>query len=347
MDSTLRKVPIKNVLYMFSYIRDKAEFFDYKKLSNEDDFDSVNILTELFLLNVDSYFKRWIYREYSEINEELKGIKWKIDFKESINKLSFQNAKAVCSYDEFEANNTINKIIKSTAYRLYKSSWIKDEYKKKLNNTLLYLNQVDLIDANISLFNTIRFNKNNMYCFYFIMICKLILESTMLSENVWEYKFINILDDDDRMANIFELFVYKFYQKKLNAKVFYQKQLQWNLEWENRNYLPTMNLDIYIETENEAIVIDTKYYKDILSENMWSKSFKSNNMYQVYTYMNHLETDKNVRGILLYPYNWEIFNEQYDTKLVSWKAAKFEFRTIDLSKDWREIESDLLEIVRK
>ena len=127
--------------------------------------------------------------------------------------------------------------------------------------------------------------------------------------------------------------------------LFYQKQLQWNLEWENRNYLPTMNLDIYIETNNEAIVIDTKYYKDVLAENMGSKSFKSNNMYQVYTYMNHLKTEKNVRWILLYPYNWETFNEQYDTKLVSGKDAKFEFRTIDLSKDRKEIEDDLLNII--
>jgi hypothetical protein len=58
MDKNSRKVPIKNVLYMFSYIRDKAEFFDCTKLSNNDDFDSVNILAELFLINIDTYIKR-------------------------------------------------------------------------------------------------------------------------------------------------------------------------------------------------------------------------------------------------------------------------------------------------
>ena len=132
MDSNLRKVPIKNVLYMFSYIRDKAEFSDYKKLAADDDFDSVNILADLFLLNIDAYLKRWIYREYNEKTEELRGIRWKINFKESLNRLSFYNAKAVCSYDELEVNNLINQIIKTTAYRLYKSKWIKIEYKKKI-----------------------------------------------------------------------------------------------------------------------------------------------------------------------------------------------------------------------
>lgn len=345
MDSNQRKVPIKNVLYMFSYIWDKAEFFDYKKLSNDDDFDSVNIFAELFLINIDSYIKRGIYREYNEHLEELKWIKWKVDFKESLNNLSFQNAKAYCTYDELETNNLINQIIKTTAHRLYKTSGLKGEYKKKLNNTLLYFNQVDLIQIQNSDFDKIIFNKNNMYTFYFIMICKLIHQSMMLSENSWEYKFIDILDDDERMCNIFELFVYKFYHKHLEAKVLYQKQLEWNLQGDNKNYLPTMNLDIYVETNDEAIVIDTKYYKDVLGDNMGSKSFKSNNMYQVYTYMNHVKTEKNVRWILLYPYNWEVINEKYDTKLVSWKDAKFEFRTIDLSKDRKEIEKNLINII--
>ena len=345
MDSRLRKVPIKNVLYMFSYIWDKAEFFDYTRLSNNDDFDSVNIFAELFLINIDSYIKRWIYREYNEKTEEIRWIKWKINFKESLNNLSFQNAKAFCTYDELETNNLINEIIKSTAYKLYKTSGLDEKYKKKLNNTLLYFNHVDLIQIKNSDFDKIIFNKNNMYCFYFIMICKLIHYSTILSEDVWEYKFINILDDDNRMKDIFELFVYKFYQKHLKAEVFRQKQLEWNFQWENEDYLPIMKMDTYIETDNEAIVIDTKYYKDVLTDNMGSKSFISDNMYQVYTYMNHVKTDKKVRWILLYPYNWEEINEKYDTKLVSWKDAKFEFRTIDLSKDRRNIESDLLEII--
>lgn len=41
-------------------------------------------------------------------------------------------------------NNLINQILKTTAYRLFKTSWLKEEYKKKLNNTLLYFNKIDL-----------------------------------------------------------------------------------------------------------------------------------------------------------------------------------------------------------
>ena len=42
-----RKVPIKNVLYMFSYIWDKADYIDFDNKDNNDDFENSNILTKL------------------------------------------------------------------------------------------------------------------------------------------------------------------------------------------------------------------------------------------------------------------------------------------------------------
>ncbi len=345
MDNTKRKVPIKNVLYMFSYIRDKAEYFDYKNLSSNDDFDSVNILAELFLINSEIYLKRWIYREYAEKLDEIKSIKWKIDFTKSIDALSFQNAKAFCSFDELEANNLINQIIKTTAYLLYRSSWLNENLKRKLNNVLLYFSQVDIISITNNDFSKIKFHKNNVYCYYFIMVCKLINESAMLSENDGEYKFLNILDDDKKMHSVFEMFVYKFYKKHLDAEVYFQKQLEWNLKWESEKFLPIMKLDTYIEKADESIVIDTKYYWDAITTYYDSESFRSWNLYQLYTYLNHIKTDKPIRWILLYPFNWRNISESFETTLVNNKRWIVQIQTIDLSKKWKEIENNLLNIV--
>ena len=141
MERINRKVPIKNVLYMFSYVWDKVSFQEYTNLNNEDDFDSANILSTLFLLNVNTILKRGLYKEYNEINEEIKGIRGKIDFKNSLNNLSFKNAKAFCYYDILNENNIINQIIKTTALKLYRANGINEDNRKKLNNVLLYFNQ--------------------------------------------------------------------------------------------------------------------------------------------------------------------------------------------------------------
>ena len=67
-----RKVPIKNILYMFSYIWDKAEAIDLALKDNNDDFDSPNILSKLFLENIKDVLKVGLYREYKSHIEEIK-----------------------------------------------------------------------------------------------------------------------------------------------------------------------------------------------------------------------------------------------------------------------------------
>lgn len=353
MEKMKRKVPIKNVLYMFSYIWEKVNFNEYINLNNEDNFESADILSTLFLVNVNSILKRGLYKEYNECIEELRGIKGKINFKESLNRLSLKNAKAVCSYDELNENNIINQIIKTTAFKLYRAIGINEENKKKLNNTLLYFNQVDIIEINENSFN-IRYNKNNSYTHYLINICELINNSLMLSESDGNYRFINILDDDKVMQNIYELFVYKFYKFHLEKqrkefKVYYQTQLEWEMSNGNQNILPKMRLDILLKNNEKTLIIDTKYYDDYLSSyREGKKTLVSGNLYQMYTYMNHIDTDNNLIGMLLYPLNGEAIEEEYDIDIMNkdkMKKAKIKIQTIDLSVDWNLIEEKLLDII--
>lgn len=352
-----RKVPIKNILYMYSYIWDKAEIIDLALRNNNDDFDSPNILAKLFIENIKDIFKIGLYREYKVHTEEIRGIKGKVDFKESLNQLSFENAKAVCEYDNLDANNIINQIIKTTAYRLYKSNEIQEEYRRKLNNILLYFNNVQIIEITDKSFN-ICFNRNNYYTYYMIMICKLIKECTMLSENDGKYKFVNILDDDKKMELIFELFIYKFYEIELKGeyKVKAQQHLDWNLKNGNADILPAMRMDtvLYGIHINKTIIIDTKYYSDFMKKSFYSEEDKSTlisgNLYQMSSYMNNINTDNELVGILLYPmpYNRNEISEQYDIEIVSKgvvRNAKLQIQTINLSNDWREIKRELLKII--
>ena len=82
-----RKVPIENIFYMLSYVWGKSELIKDSYLNNDDDFESPDILVSIFLRNISVYLKTGLYREYITIGEELKGVKGKIDFKNSINNL--------------------------------------------------------------------------------------------------------------------------------------------------------------------------------------------------------------------------------------------------------------------
>ena len=352
MNNKIRKVPIQNILYMFSYIWDKVEYLDTTWLDGNDNFNSVDILSNLYLENISYVMKRGIYKEYKEIKDEIKGIKGKIDFKNSLNNMSFENAKAVCVYDELLENNLINQIIKTTAYKLYKAQDLKSDYKKDLNNVLLYFNQVDIINITNKSFESLKFNKNNYYVYYMILICELINDSLMLSESKGKFKFINILDDEKRMQQIFELFVFKYYKKKQNKyNVSYQKKLNWNMFNGNQNIIPEMRLDIYLENEEESIIIDTKYYPNFLKNSYYSndkRTLISGNLYQMYTYLNHLNSSKKTKGVLLYPYNGESISEKYEVDIMNSNQINksiLQIQTIDLSQEWRKIEEELNTII--
>ena len=353
-----RKVPIKNILYMFSYIWDKAEAIDLALKDNNDDFDCPNILSKLFLENIKDILKVGLYREYKSYIEEIKGIKGKINFKKSLSQLSFENAKAVCEYDNFDEDNIINQIIKTTAYRLYKSNGIQEKFRRELNNILLYFNNIKIIDITDKSFD-ISFNRNNYYTYFTIMVCKLIKDCTMLSENNGKYKFVNILDDDKKMELVFELFIYKFYNKELKNeyKVCAQQHLNWNLENGQQDILPSMRMDtvLYSKKDNKTIIIDTKYYSDYLKKSFYNEEEKktliSGNLYQMNAYMNNINTDDELVGMLLYPmpYSENEISEKYNIDVVSNGAVKkaiLQIQTINLNNDWRDIKNNLLRIVK-
>ena len=154
MNKISRKVPIKNILYMFSYIWDKAENIDFTYLNNNDDFDSSNILAKLFIENIKEIKKRGLYKEYKEKKEEIRGIKGKIDFKESINKMSLENAKAFCQYDELEENNLINRLIIPTVYIIIVSALIPE------------------VSNNIYLIVVFEIFIRNFYDFFFLILTR-------------------------------------------------------------------------------------------------------------------------------------------------------------------------------
>ena len=153
------KVPIKNVLFMYSYIWDKVDSKDYINLSDEDDFISSNIYAELFLINIKKILRRGLYKTYITNNNLLSVIKGKIDFPSTINTQTLKNGKIYCNYDELVEDNIFNQIIKSIAIRLYKSSDITRENQKKLNKIILYFNQVTFIELKKSDFKNLKFNK--------------------------------------------------------------------------------------------------------------------------------------------------------------------------------------------
>ncbi len=150
------------------------------------------------------------------------------------------------------------------------------------------------------------------------------------------------------MNQLYEKFLYNFYKINLDSNEFKVKpgsKFDWELIklHEEKTLLPQMMTDIEIRSNNNSlIVVDAKYYKNAFSDRYGVEKYQSTNMYQMNAYLDYyLGKYQLLRGILLYPSNGYEFHHKYE-KLNSYKI---EFATVDLNKEWKEIEENLFSII--
>ena len=114
-------------------------------------------------------------------------------------------------------------------------------------------------------------------------------------------------------------------------------------ETEDSTY-PVMKTDITIRDKNKVTVIDTKYYNNMFQHhylNLDKPKFRSDNIYQLYTYLNNLnEEDKEIEGMLLYPNTTSTIRSE---RRVSGKRIMI--NNINLNQEWDKIEAEMLELI--
>jgi 5-methylcytosine-specific restriction enzyme subunit McrC len=201
------------------------------------------------------------------------------------------------------------------------------------------------------MFSKVRIHRNNMIYDLLLRICKIIIDATVINESDGSYIFKDFVRDEKAMARLFEAFIRNFYRKELTGFRVSSPRIDWDaisVENSDLNFLPEMRTDIVLENSTRKIVIDTKYYREIMSTYFESNTFHSSNLYQIYSYLKNLEVDKeDIRnaeseGLLLYP----TVQREYDQSYII-GGHKIRFATVDLSKEWRVIDLRLKQLISK
>lgn len=340
----LNSIPIENVYYMLCYAWDKLEYLERNKVGILEERDVLNLLCRVFVKEVDFLIKKGLYREYNSFEEEVSILRGKINFNDSLSLMVNKKNKLKCSFEELDFNIPINKILKTTIIHLLKVNELSEDNRKHLKQVLPYFTSIDTIRLEDRLFNGIRYNPSNKAYEFIMNICRLIKDNLLINEKGEGAEFYNFLEDERKMAYLFENFVRNFYKKELKPSRVYRENIYWNLKGECLNYLPLMQTDISIEFSNKKIIMDTKYYKTALVSNFGKDKLNSGNLYQLFAYLKNNEDkspkDKNAEGILLYPRVNKDLDLAYTMENHIMKVC-----TVNLNMKWQSIEERLLEIV--
>jgi 5-methylcytosine-specific restriction enzyme subunit McrC len=353
MPVKLNGIPIRNLWYMLLYAWNEIVLKDHWDAEVEKS-PSLDALLALILRNlIKQRLRIGLGRSYMKEDGLLRGIRGRMDFTESMNRLSFNNGQAYCHYQIFSHNAPKNQIIRSTLARLVQTGQFGEdqikveEIRHMLRQLVRDLDGIDLIEIKGDLIHRQQLSRNDGDYRMMLAICDLILKRQLPTETIGSHKLPGLNRDALILYRIYERFVANFYKFHLVEWVVApQARLSWHTK-KTSKYMPTMSPDLVIQhrTSRRMVVLDTKFTASSLIPNRWGNYvFDSSHLYQIYTYLRSQEhvsdSHRCASGILLYPTVYEKVSETIELQ-----GHQIQLATIDLSLPWDDIEDALLDLV--
>lgn len=335
---------ISNIYYMLAYAFKLDKLIEKEQaFGGLESFENIyELFSFMLFMLINKLIKRGFYKNYKSSSDVLSVVKGKININESIKKNTLIKQQLICEYDEFSDNIYLNRIIKTTLLYLIKYNNLSKEIKQKIKKIYLYFDDIDLLDIRTIRWNSIILNKSNKDYKVVINICYMILKELIITQELGEIHYKKFLDDE-KLSVIFERFVREYFIKHypyLKPKI---RIMDWNVDngYPMIEFLPKLKTDINLYYKNKILIIDTKFYANILKNNQYDKKIISrDNWNQLFAYISNesYKKDKIVSGMLLYAQTDE---EIANNSVTSVMGHIMSIRVIDLRKKFRDIECQL------
>ena len=266
-ENDVSKLSLRHLLKNIVQWLDYCTKIDYPYINITSELDSAEDLRELFISLYVRYVKSALDRglcfRYEERTEDCNSIKGKFDFKDYFIK-KYPNGrrdKFLCSYSEFEFDNTLNRIIKCTCKGLLK---ITKTNKKRITDILKRLSEVADVSCSPKDCDTIHLSKLHRHYGVILSMSKMFLLNKTSTYNVDDNQSFCFLFPAELL---FEGFVGGFLKSILpaDAKVTLQASDTKLIEdtiIEGTSYgsAYTLRNDMFVQMSGgKCFVLDTKY----------------------------------------------------------------------------------------
>ncbi|MDE2826748.1 MAG: hypothetical protein OXL40_05475 [Bacteroidota bacterium] len=341
------KIPVLNVYYLLCYAWDYDWEGKTVDLGSEDFDGPIDLFAKVLNDRVSRLISRGLDRDYLPIHEDIRGIKGKLDLATTVKRNLLLNGKAHCSFDEFSYDVPQNQILKATLRNLTRIDSLNKKQKRLSERLCRKLGAVSDVRLTAKMFHTVRIHRNNRFYRFLLHICQIIHENLLINEAIGAVQFHDFREDNRKMGTVFEKFVRRFCERETSYRVSAPKFDWFGAEGSDSalDHIPQMQTDIVLQSSERTVIIDTKYYGNPLTERYEVERMRSNNLYQIFSYVT----------------NWSLANSPRETTLEGWllyaaiddvfdyhfKVGRQQIRvcSLDLSQEWKKIEEDLLLLV--
>ena len=331
-------IKIQNIYYMLAYAYDVLKRDDYKSLGYEDFDYALDLYAAILSIGISNLIKQGLARDYVNNRYQSSHVRGKIDISASIKSQSFIKKQLIFDADNYQEDMLLNQILKTTMIQLLKSEEVKQIHKQKLKLLLMYFQNVNEIRIKDIRWHQITYYKNNVIYKMLINICYLTLHGLLQNQHEKSSLGKHFMDEK-KLHSLFERFVLNYYKKHYPNLKPSSPKIKWNTDDGMMELLPTMHTDIVLTTDQEKLIIDTKFYEKMLQKN-YVESQHSSNMYQIYSYVKNAqaETEKKVNGMVLYA---KAEAGTLPDKTYAIDSHKIVVKSINLNEDFNSISSTL------
>ena len=340
-------IPIQNLYYLFCYAwrfipEDLA--IDVGVVENP---DVLNLCAHVLHTGIDRLLRRGIDQGYLGFTEETSRLRGRLDIPDTINGLTWLNARAVCRFDELSPDVLHNRILRTTV-RWLSHAPIKSELRDRLRETDLRLSGIGTTSVNAALFHRIQLHRNNGFYGFLMRVCELVHASLLPDRSGKDPSwFRDVLSDEQYMSKVFEEFIRNFYDLKQSKFRVARTHPEWAATAAHPTdlqFIPTMTTDVTLSSTEHTIIIDAKYYRDALQTYHGSRTVHSGNLYQLLAYLRgsgrNLSAGHRIEGILLYPVGQQSVDLQYTID-----GYPVRIYTLNLAQPVERIEAELLHLL--
>lgn len=340
----MSEVPIRNVYYLLCYAWEQMEAGKITEAGATGHTKLQSLFAEILIRGTKRVLTQGLDQEYMPTSEDTQRPQGKIDFQRSIRRGLLPQGKVHCQYDELSQDVLHNRILKSTLQHLARTSDVDDKLQRELQVLTRRFDAVSNVPLRRSLFSKIQLHSNNAFYRFLLQICSLVAQNLIPEEKNSGYQFRDFLRDEARMCDLFEKFVFNFYDAEQDRYAVDRPHIKWDVIGKPPETLPNMRTDVVLKSQNHTVILDTKYTPDSLTAYHGTDLYRSNHLYQLFAYLQNAEAmdDRYDRaeGILLYPTAGINLDDKFEVQ-----GHVMRLCTLDLSQEWSSIKEDLLSLL--
>ena len=339
------RIPVQNLYYLLCYAWNHLKQGEIVDVSKVPSTELVDLFAVVLCQGVEHLARRGLEQGYIGHEEDLAGVRGRIDVLRSGRRFLLAHGRAACSFDELSPDTLPNRILKSTLRLLSQVPDLHGDLKKHVKLLRQSLPGITEIPVTGHIFRLVQLHSNNRFYRFLMSVCKLIQESALIDPVSGIYQFRDFIRDERAMARVFEDFLFNFIRLEIPAWDVKRELIDWkavSVTDPSLIFLPKMRTDISLSRGAERKIIDAKYYHRTMTEYWGAEKVHSGNLYQLMSYLTNSmgNEGENLTGMLIYPQVDKAVNEVYQIQGFDVAVC-----TINLDQPWQGVRSDLTRLL--